>query len=277
MSCSSPYGSHSRRRALIAVVAVCAIAAVAGAVALRGAAEWSRDRRAKTSGASGATAEHLASRSFTNGEPCPRADEDLGLPSDSGCVTGASGDLDGDGGRDRFFVFARVDESRMPRAWGLRAELSSGVIARTTLRSIPSSTYPRLVRAVDADGDGGQELFVSVLDHLYHSGGTEELAIFSVESDGIEEVRIRGDGPMRIAVGGLTHFGSGARCDVAAQKLVVFELSDVNTGRFPDVTERVYAWKGDALELMTTRHRRLHTREYGDPRVYRYYTLRCST
>ena len=119
------------------------------------------------------------SRAFVDGEPCPRIGTDPTVLQ--GCLTGARGDLDGDGRDDVASLYAELGANDMPVAWWLTVELSTDRPLDTSVRIRPGDAYPRLLGAGDRDDDGRAELFVGTRTN----GSTELLGVFGVSDEGL--------------------------------------------------------------------------------------------
>ncbi|CAN5791112.1 hypothetical protein BH18ACT15_BH18ACT15_10980 [soil metagenome] len=217
----------------------------------------------------------LASPDFTVGDPCPPS-KDAALGPGTGCASYTSADLDGDGRAERIAVFAFLRPDRMPASWSVASESRSLHVVHP-LNVEVATTYPRVLGAADANGDGRAEIFVSVANHLFHSGGFLEVGVLVLHDERLVRVRANGR-PFRFPLGGLTHFGSGALCSKREPaRLILFDIRNVNTGVFPTLSRFVYEWRGPALHLAHEGERRLPIKGYGSRKVLRYYALRCGS
>jgi hypothetical protein len=213
---------------------------------------------------------------FRTGDRCPPAQLES-LPRRAGCVTSATGDLDGDGRPDEVVVYALLDRRHLPRTWHIR-----GLLSRAGEQSLPldakSPSYRTVVGAVDADGDGRDEVFVKLFDHIYHSGASPVVTLFGVEKGRFEAVRTEEGDPLLIDVGGVSSFGRGVECDDVdgdgALELVVLGIENAVSER-PRWRKFVYEWTGNRVRLEDVRQGRLEREGFTDPRVLRFYELRC--
>lgn len=222
---------------------------------------------------------------FGGGDPCP--DNNSGF----GCRSSMAGDLDGDGAPDEVRVYARTLPSGYPDSWVLEAELGSGAVVETRSRWWPGSTvgepppgadwwsgYPEAVALFDLDGDGRDEAFVKVIEHVLHGGSVPDHAIFTVRTGRL--VPLRGeDGEIFIVpLGGVSYFGHGMRCrdtdGDARRELVVLRVENAATSS-PDWSRRFYELRGTTL-VQTGRKEGTMSRDgFPDPDVDAFYRLRC--
>jgi hypothetical protein len=141
-----------------------------------------------------------------------------------------------------------------------------------------TATYPEVVGSVDADGRGGEEVFVKLVLHVYHSGGTREVGIFRVaEQDRL--VRVRGDdGPFLFPLGGVSRYGEGAECrDVDLDGRPEFVRLRVDRVRY-DVQrarETIYEWVGGTLHEARDKTYRFAKTSLVDPLLRRLYHFTC--
>ncbi|HEX2051245.1 MAG TPA: VCBS repeat-containing protein [Actinomycetota bacterium] len=216
-----------------------------------------------------------ASPTLAPGDPCPPSNEPA-LPDDAGCVSVVEGDLDGDGRADRLFVFALVDGDGHARAWRARAEVGGETVAGPHFHR--KAHTPHAIAAVDADGDGADEVFVKVSDHLYHSGASHIVGVLKLHDGALVQVVERGHGPMNADVGGVTRFGEGVECADGARgpELRVLRTEAANDAYTRwDWSRKVYRWHGASLVYVETRRGTLKTDGYNDPDRYRFYRLEC--
>ncbi|MEA2432784.1 MAG: hypothetical protein QOG54_241 [Actinomycetota bacterium] len=138
-------------------------------------------------------------------------------------------------------------------------------------------SYPVIVGSEDADLDGVDEAFIKVITHLYHSGATNELAIYGFRNGRFFRVKRDGE-PFVFQVGGVSVFGEGAECrDVDTDGTAEFLLLRIEgvTNDFQNVSERIYRWKNRSLIFMKRTAGVFAKTGYSDPLLFRYYSLRC--
>jgi hypothetical protein len=208
---------------------------------------------------------------FVNGGVCRSVTDGI-LLEEIGCVSGASGDFDGDGGGERVMVYARLAGGR-PESWSLRVELSGGPIVQP-LEAGTGDSYPRVVGAADIDGDGQDEIFVKVLDQLYHSGATRVLNVFVLEGNDLALLRDEGEEPLNLRVGGLSRFGEGVDCRRGEMVL----LRGESTNRLHTLwrfSERHYRVTGARAHLLERTEGVLVADDYNDPALDAFFELRC--
>lgn len=218
----------------------------------------------------------VVSQTFENGGRCPEVNI-TEVPGPLGCATATEADLDGDGTLETVAVIAALKPDGYPRHWHLdvfsgpdRSSLRAGV-------SFPRNehSYPKLIGAADLDGDGADEIFVKVLDHLFHSGGSQVVEAFHLPDRGtLEPVRVRGEGPLTFTVGGLTRFGEGAVCEAPMFTLVRIDAVDLHYTRW-EVSRRTYRFEHGKLVRSGGSHEILRTSDFNDPAVDPFYRLRC--
>jgi hypothetical protein len=182
-----------------------------------------------------------------------------------------------DQGRQYVIAYAQLGDDGLPRRWRLGITRAGGTRHDEVIYAGSSTSYPRILGAADADGDGSDEVFVKVVTHHYHSGATHEIAMFGVRERDIFRVQMDGT-PSLLQVGGVSTFGEGAECrDVDLDgdpEFVLLRIDDV----FGDVqrfSERVYEWRDHALHFSSRSEGRMAKTGYSDPLLYRYYSLRC--
>jgi predicted phosphodiesterase len=200
----------------------------------------------------------------TLAEETPEADEDP--------AARVAGDFDGDGSSDL------VSLSRAGDRWAIALELSGGTTRSTPLPVTDGFTRPQLVGATDADGDGDDEVFVNVADHVYHGGTTSVLGLYSLRDDRLVRVTDARGRPLDMPVGGVSYFGDGIECrdDDADGTPEIGLLSVSNAGGLRSRwVEQVYAWRGDDLKLIRTTNGALRREGITDPRILRFYQLHC--
>ena len=215
---------------------------------------------------------------FDNGGRCP-PDGAPELPDDIGCISAVVGNFDGRGTLDHFFVFASLGADRRPRRWHVAARTNVGTI-RSGLAAGTEHSYPRVIGAADADGDGIDEVFVKVLDFLFHSGGAGVMTIFRIDPSAIARVREASGEFFDFRVGGITRLGEGGACrDVAGDERPEFVLHRVEATNVRNTrwtrSERIYRWNGNTLTLVDRRRGTLVISDYNDPKLDPFYQLRC--
>ena len=181
-----------------------------------------------------------------------------------------SGDLDGDGKSD-VVSLERLGGER----WELRVDLASGGSVAAPLE-VTDFTEPQVVGATDTDGDGDDEVFVNVVDHVYHGGTTSVLGLYALRDGGLERVRDAGGRPLDMPVGGVSNFGEGVECRDAGgvSEIRLLRIDSATSARSRWV-EQAYRWRGDELKLVRTDRGTLRRKGAGDPRVLRFYELHC--
>ncbi|MDQ3987546.1 MAG: hypothetical protein M3280_13745, partial [Actinomycetota bacterium] len=111
-----------------------------------------------------------------------------------------------------------------------------------------------------------------------HSGASPVVGLFRFDQGRMHRVRIRGDGALRIDVGGVSNFGRGLECkDVdgdGRRELILLGVYNALRER-PQWHKTIYEWQGDALVLVDKRRGRLTRQGYSDPDVFRFYHLTC--
>lgn len=212
---------------------------------------------------------------WQSGKPCP---EDPSLGADEGCRSFDTGDIDGDGNVDEVEVVAELAEDRLPVAWQLRVD-SRGSLVSVPLGPGHDFSYPELIGTTDAEGDGRDEIFIKVFEHIYHSGGAPVVGIFRFSERGLVRVRERGRGVLNIDIGGVSHFGQGLRCEDrngdARAELVLTRIDSATSPR-PRWSETIYRWRGSEVIRVGTRSGRIERQGYTDPDVYAFYQLQCN-
>lgn len=202
---------------------------------------------------------------FESDEPAEAEDDDAPPASE------LTGDFDGDGANDVLYMTGSGNRR------GLRAVLGSGAFDTYPL-TVDDFTRPQLVGVTDADGDGDDEAFVNVLDHVYHGGTTSVLALFAWRDGVLAPVVDDRKQPFELPVGGVSNFGEGVECrDVDADgtpEVQLLRIDSASSARSRWI-EKVYRWRGAALELIETNRGTLRRRGFTDPRVYRFYELHC--
>ena len=184
--------------------------------------------------------------------------------------------MEGDGSLDRVVTFARLDDRDMPTTW-VMTWFRSGVRPESIPLEKHPFSYPRLVGTVDADRDGGDEIFVKVNDHLYHSGGSPIVGIFTFHRDELRRVQENGE-PFEADINGVSNYGTGLRCEDVDEdgdpELVLIRVSSALSDR-PRWSLTTYEWAGASVVQKGTQSGRMRREGYPDPRVSAYYELRC--
>ena len=214
---------------------------------------------------------------FVDGEPCPPAPSGLELPTGTGCASSASGHFEEAGEQGTFIVYAKVDDQGHPVEWHLRLSRPSAAPLDETVDIGSAASYPQVIGAEDADGEGLDEVFVSLLTHSYHSGKTRELGIFGVEDGRFFRVEAEGE-PFLFQVGGVSVTGHGAECrdvDLDGKPEFVVLYIDGVMNDFQEVNDRIYRWRERSLVLLESRRGRMAKAGYSDPLLWRYYSFRC--
>ncbi len=220
---------------------------------------------------------------FDNGMPCPPSNR-RDVPPGSGCVSTAEGDLDGDGAKDLFLVFAHLGDGGAPQSWAVRAVLASGPTAPTRIPTGPAAggiaeVYPRAVGAVDANGDGRDEAVVKLTGIIYHVAGQRILGVFDVAGGAVRQVTFPNGDPLIFTTGGIASFGQGARCDLDAHPptFAVTRAQKVASGSWK-LTSWTYGWEGDRLTgpEESIENVPIDT-DFFDPRIIPYYGFNCGS
>lgn len=184
-----------------------------------------------------------------------------------------TGDLDGDGASDTVTL-----EEAGARRRDLVATLATGEVVTATLPRVDRFTNPQVVGATDVDGDGDDEVFVNVVDFVYHGGTTSVLGLFALHGEALERVTDPAGDPLDLPVGGVSNFGEGVECrDVDGDGTPELQLLRIDsaTSERSRWIEQVYRWRGDDLVLAETTRGTLRRQGYTDPRVLRFYELHC--
>lgn len=212
-----------------------------------------------------------------DGAPCEPAPADM--PADSGCLTRTIGDFDGDGAPDDLAVYASLDDGSLPISWRARIDLGSGETITEALKIGSVFSYPTVLGAEDADGDGADEAFLKTKTHLYHSGAIYEVGIFKLGPSRFFQVHESGS-PLNFQIGAISYFSQGAECrDVDFDGKPEFVLLAVD-GVINDVqkwNERIYGWRGDSLVFLQRKEGKMAKTGYNDPMLRRFYGIRCFT
>lgn len=241
-----------------------------------GGVSCSRDSSERTAAPSG-TSSPSPIPTFVDGEPCPPAPTELGLPSKTGCASATGGRFEETGEQGTFIVYATLDDQSLPVEWHLRLSRPSGAPLDEPVDVGSVASYPLVIGAEDADGEGLDEAFVSLLTHSYHSGKTRELGIFGVEDGRFFRVKAEGE-PFLFQVGGVSVTGHGAECrdvDLDGKPEFVVLYIDGVINDTQEVNDRIYRWRDRSLGLLESRRGRMAKAGYSDPLLWRYYSFRC--
>lgn len=226
-----------------------------------------------------------SSGDYGGGNPCPDVSEGLG------CHSSSDGDFDGDESPDEIHVYARTLPSGFPRSWVLGAELASGEVVQARGRWWPGSVvgeppkgadwwsgYPEVVTVLDLDGDGTDEAFVKIVEHVLHGGSVPEHAIFALRRDTLVPLRDEDGEIFIVPLGGVSYFGHGMRCtDIrgdARRELVMLRVENAATPT-PDWSMRFYQLRGTRLIFVSRREGVMEREGFPDPDVDAFYRLRC--
>ncbi|MQB01338.1 MAG: hypothetical protein GEU78_13770 [Actinobacteria bacterium] len=186
---------------------------------------------------------------------------------------------------------ARTGPDGYPRSWVLEISLAAGRGVVAEQRWWPGSTvgrppegadwwsgYPQTVAVFDLEGDGRDEVFVKVIEHILHGGSVPDHAIFTLRRGRL--VPLRGeDGEIFIVpLGGVSYFGHGMRCnDITGdgrRELVVLRVENAATST-PDWSRRFYELRGTTLVLIGRKEGTIARDGFPDPDVDLFYRLRC--
>lgn len=223
---------------------------------------------------------------FGGGEPCPDIDEGFG------CRSSLEGDFDGDGAEDEARVSARTRADGYPRSWRLELRLSTGERIDADPRWWPGSTvgkppegadwwsgYPQTVAVFDLEGDGRDEIFVKVIEHILHGGSVPDHAIFTLRQGRLLPLRGEDKEIFIVPLGGVSYFGHGMRCKDTTgdgrRELVVLRVENAATTS-PDWSRRYYELRGTTLRLIDRKEGTITREGFPDPDVDAFYRLRCA-
>jgi hypothetical protein len=139
------------------------------------------------------------------------AEGPAGLPRSPGRISRVAGDFDGDHARDQLLAYAELDAAGQPRRWHVRIVLAAGHVADLALDDNadwigPDGLVAR--RAVDANGDGRDEGFVS------STGGAsnDAYSLFGLAGCQVRQVVVGGAGGLRLLVGASVGHAEGFDC-----------------------------------------------------------------
>jgi hypothetical protein len=153
-------------------------------------------------------------------------------------------DLDGDGRADAaHLVYLGSGE------WDLVADMTALGTQRVEFSAIPPQNParfgPRIIGAVDPNGEGHADVFVQV----DHGASNAFWTIFTVTDKRLRQVTVGGQ-PIRLNLYGPVVSLSGFSC--AGPDLNVYEASLNNSGADYNWTRRTYRWVGSQLMLQVT-------------------------
>jgi hypothetical protein len=211
-------------------------------------------------------------------DPCPPSDPGLGLPPDSGCVSSTAGTFEPNVPAEQLFLYALTDGEGFPTEWHFRLVSEDKVIDRRMFVAHLWG-YPVIVGSEDADLDGVDEIFVKLVTHLYHSGATNEVGIYTFGEGRFSRVERDGE-QFLFQVGGVSVFGEGAECrDVDADGDAEFLLLRIEgvSNDVQNISTRTYEWRNRELFFVRRKAGKFVKTGYSDPLLFRYYSLRCFT
>jgi hypothetical protein len=203
---------------------------------------------------------------FVSGNGCPPVDTGE-LPDDAGCITTV------EGRRGTLLVYALVDEEGTPKSWRIRLETDIGAIDQE-LDAGNRYSYPRAIGAADVNADGFEEWWVKVVDLTGHGTPWQRANLFVQVLDSLEPVRLDGDA-MPINVGGISRMGEGATCRKGRLIVLRAEAKNVRNTRWV-YSERSYEITGAKARLLGRTEDVLRLSDYNDPKLDRFYEIRCN-
>ena len=222
---------------------------------------------------------------YGGGDPCPDIKDGIG------CRSSASGDFDGDGEADELRVEAVTGDDGFPSSWRLFATFASGrdVEARGgwwTEQSVgapPESAdwwigYPAAVAAFDVDGDGRDEGFVKIVEHVLHGGSVPDHSLFRVKGGRLKPLEDENGNRFEFVVGGLPSYGGGLRCrdrvGDEARELITVRVENA-VYPTPRWKRSVYVFRGDRLFRVGRSTGTMKRQGFPDPKIDAFYKLRC--
>jgi hypothetical protein len=201
--------------------------------------------------------------------PCPRSSIRQ-LPHGSGCASQAVGDFDGNGGPDRFIVYAHpLDADGMAQGWHVLLLLDDGQVRARDLDMWRAQGNKGVVTALDANRDGRAEALV-----ILHEGASDDFTrLFALWDTRIVQVRGPDHRPFEIDTGGSVMQGAGGGCRVISHQPRFYTSSYYREADRWHWTRTFYSW-GGLGDLHLTQVRREHglTTERG---AYRYGEFTC--
>jgi hypothetical protein len=101
-----------------------------------------------------------------------------------------------------------------------------------------------------------------------------------LEGSRIERVRVAGQGPLVLSVGGAALFGSGAECrnpgSARGAELAILGIY-TRDGRRYNWEKELYRWEGIDLFQVDRRNGVIVSRGDNDPRLQRFWQFRCGS
>jgi hypothetical protein len=188
-------------------------------------------------------------------------------------------DLDGDGFADRATMFAALNGRGHPLSWHLLVDRARGAAVIRTIHPTNRKDRPGLIGATDVNGDGVPELFVRLGVTLYHSGGTTNVGIFTMLHKAMTAVKLPGGVPLVTSVGGLSMFGQGIGCVGPAgphERLALLRIDNVASKR-PQWSAHYFRVSGAQMRPVGSRSGSFKRHGYLDPRINRFYDIRCGS
>jgi hypothetical protein len=193
------------------------------------------------------------------------------LEGDTGCVSTAPGDVEGDGDPDTLIVYARLDRDNYPEIWRIRIEGAGEPLDQRLHAGTPNS-YPRAVGGADVDGDGRDEWFVKVLNLAGHGAWWGMLNVF-VLGERFDVVTLEGK-PMPLYIGGISRTGEGIACREDALVQLRAEARNIKNTNW-DVSARYFDIGDGQATLLRRDADVLRLSDYNDPDLNPYYELNC--
>lgn len=196
-------------------------------------------------------------RAFVNGGECPESASDE-LPADSGCVTTAGA----------LSVYARLAGDGRPVSWHTSLD---GIDQR--LEAGNAFSYPRAIAELDVVGTGEPEWLIKTYDLASHGTNWQQLGLFVLSGEGLEQVTYEGD-PFPIRVGGISRMGEGARCVQDGLVILRTEAENRRNTRWSTSSTR-YRIEGTRASKGRRLGGMLRLRGYNDPKLDPFYRFEC--
>jgi hypothetical protein len=201
------------RHALAAAAILTAVALGSWAALVTGSREPAPQAAAPTPIAAPVTSTSAPDATVNPPQPQPRPclDGPAGLPRGAERISRITGDFDGDHVRDQLLAYAEPAAAGQPRQWHVRVVLATGHRANLALANTPDWIGPNgLVarRAVDANGDGRDEGFVTSTGGAYN----DAYNLFGLAGCQLRQVRVAGAGALQILVGASVGHAEGFDC-----------------------------------------------------------------